>query len=936
MSTIVVYEKVGNLMGPEGPEGPQGPAGERGADGAQGERGLPALEAVPTQEGLATYITATDSIVRAAVDRAISEHDILRYPIEKFLATDTEKTRWRLGQYQDGTYRIDVIMQRAHDALYLLSGGVDGDPAQNGDGRTRVLEFPHGRFKMDVAVRPGFNGRVGAVGAGKDRTVFVLNTSNQFWAPEGDPNEGGWVEGVNPFYQNLFFADFTVDGYAHTPYDGATGWGGGNKKVFSLGHVRNSRFERVKTVGTWSTSIGIDYNDGNLFIDCEAIDCGRGRYTAAEGERIGSGSGFGLGAGTFAAEMTILIGCVAKNCGANGFFFEQLNRPEAVHKSIGFMVLNGWAEGNNIGISDAGGSGTIVQGMTLINNRRAGFRVGGTQPNYEGGREGLLTGNTITGNGIGVEFDNTCEGGYRVAGNTIKDNTVGVMWEDILWPGRRLTVQGNNFIHNKAAGVCLRSRGQVAEASIIDNEFDGNGHDADAALSMVQLGASPRAIIPGDIVVDSDTYKLTIRDNRHARGEGWSIVWAPNHTHTKRRVRGNDTEDQSRNAATPSSVTFIGGSVDTIDQNPATAAVTNLCVMPTPVTSNGGANEWTASGSSAQREVVSGSYWGRSFLRVTTTAGIPEATAGGAATTVTAGQIYRATVHVKGPVGSRVRPGVWENGTFVPGLPVPATGQVQEVTIVHTVSSGVTSLRPGARGDQLDTGSTVEFHGAQLTAGTAAYPFIAGFRPGCVWAGAEDASTSSRSLSIIVNECPSPLGNDMTLWTNDGNRANMSVQPGGFYGVGQIEVAASTGFPNPTPLSPFVSALPGQVWTGSILAKGRPGDRLTLILAESSNRIRGMQIRATGEWQELWITRKLGSGTQALRVGVKANSSDTLGGTTLAGTVAVDGAMLIRGSALPHRIIGGASPAVVADGDEWTGPAYRSMSARHLTTGLAV
>lgn len=63
-----VYEKITNIKGPQGDRGPDGSEGPRGL---KGDPGTPALDAVPTDAGLATYITSGSTQTRAALNSEV-------------------------------------------------------------------------------------------------------------------------------------------------------------------------------------------------------------------------------------------------------------------------------------------------------------------------------------------------------------------------------------------------------------------------------------------------------------------------------------------------------------------------------------------------------------------------------------------------------------------------------------------------------------------------------------------------------------------------------------------------------------------------------------------------------------------------------------------------------------------------------------------------
>ena len=266
------------------------------------------------------------------------------------------------------------------------------------DGQLHVVEVPAGTYRfLGAVLTPPPGGGIGVRGAGMGATTFLTPPSTA-WL--GTPR---FKVGEAPFrWSDLLFEDFTVDGSAQplgSAYDSSL-------KGFSVSNARDVVVRRVRVRHTHASGFGFDVCDRLRFVECVALDCGRGRaaHTRLD-RRIGSGSGFGIGFGNDRSEHVELVSCVGVGNGAAGVLGEKLARPAAEVHAAGLCVLGGVFEGNAIGIDDAGTGGSRFLGATLRGNTLAGLRIGTSYAYEQGGRGGIASALAIHGNAHGVIID---------------------------------------------------------------------------------------------------------------------------------------------------------------------------------------------------------------------------------------------------------------------------------------------------------------------------------------------------------------------------------------------------------------------------------------------------------------------------------------------------------------------------------------------------
>lgn len=325
-----------------------------------------------------------------------------------------------------GVASIQTVLQRAVDALTLEYDALSANIKPSGF----QIYFPEGYYKTGT-----INWKRGVGIKGQSRRVVFLPT-------------GTFIVGTSPVgydYTDCYFEDFTIDGSAQTSGSYTT-----NIKGIFIKRLIRSRFERVIIRNTWATGFGVDYLQDVSFTNCEADNCGRGLAALGTAPTAASGhSGFGIGTGDFTMENVTIIGCVARNCGLNGFFTEELGSGS---RNRGFRLIGSVAYGNYIGMKDCGSLGPIITGNQFLNNT-FGVSIAETILTPLGGKDGILADNVIAGNGVGVLVGDG--GPYSIRGNEISNNT-GIGISFVAEGGAvadRNTIENNRIHDNGGVGI---------------------------------------------------------------------------------------------------------------------------------------------------------------------------------------------------------------------------------------------------------------------------------------------------------------------------------------------------------------------------------------------------------------------------------------------------------------------------------------------------
>ena len=633
------------------------------------------------------------------------KRDVLSLSLSDFLAPGQ-------AMPSDGVTDAAVLIQSAINQAATLYAA---------DGLVRAVHFPTGKFLLNASLTPPAGGGFGIIGAGMDQTVFITGVDLPFLLNPTNPDP--WTG--TPLYKDMVFREFTIDGVRHSSdtYNS-------NRKGIFIQRVQDTEFYRVKIKDVNATGFGLDYCNNVSFVNCVADGCGKGRFSETDlSARVGSGAGIGIGAGGSALESVTVLNCLTINCGTNGIFIEHLGRVDGYYESAGYKIIGNMCVNNNIGIGDQGSLGTIIQGNVCRDNKYAGFRVGVSSANQQGGYDGQCIGNTFVSNETGVMVVGTSLGGYSITNNSIIDSKSYGIWFPQLtlpsWVGSGYKINDNRIMRSGGSGIFADNTGVLSDIEISGNTIKDNGFDAtknyrDGATFLTALGRprilrnrftgnfGPALALKGTAI----TVSPRIYDNDYDGSPGGTYL--QEHTIT-------DTTNIKNN---------IGNS---------TTTVTNLITIPSPKTATTG---W--SGVSTTRTRIEGGYLGNGAVQGVATSGSPRITA--PTITVSAGQMWTGSLYVKAAAGKKVQSALLAGSTYLVGPIYRTTGGWQRIFLTAIMPAGTTTLRVGVIGVTFAVGDVIEADAAMLTPGPDLWPYIDGAQLHCSWSGAAYASTSVMTL----------------------------------------------------------------------------------------------------------------------------------------------------------------------------------------------
>lgn len=182
---------------------------------------------------------------------------------------------------------------------------------------------------------------------------------------------------------DVTIANFEIDG-SEQHLDGGS-YDPSIKGIF-IQQLRRVLIDHVYVHDTGATGIGTDHHDACTIRDVVAVGCGR-----LNGGSNPGGAGIGIGTGVWATEALVVEGCVTRQNGRDGLFFET----QTGAFTHGARVLGHVSEENTRhGIGDAGCLGLTVIGGTSRRNGKSGFAayagtVADSAPGYKGRVVGL-------------------------------------------------------------------------------------------------------------------------------------------------------------------------------------------------------------------------------------------------------------------------------------------------------------------------------------------------------------------------------------------------------------------------------------------------------------------------------------------------------------------------------------------------------------------
>lgn len=798
---------IGNIRGPEGPEGPQGLQGEKGLDGAN---------VLPTSAAVAQAVREPGE-ARTELLTTFARTSFVR-DIREFLLPGETLDR-------TGATSVHVIFQRAIDALnafYVAQVPVFGKKIGY------QIEVPAGTYGVTTGLT--WRSGVGLRGAGQSESALV--PIGRVCAINGWAAPGAW-DGVS--YEDCYFQDITIDcsRQSHTAYDFSV-------KGMFIQHMRRAKFERVTIRDAWATGFGVDFLEDSWFIDCTAVNCGRG----VPSSRFGTGAGFGIGCGYSDVESVTIMNCVSVNNYTHGYFIEHLDRPEARFYSKGFKLIGCTGSGNWDGFLDAGGCGALVQGNVFTDNLYAGVMLRGTGTGMQGGVDGLVADNFISGNGAssgaGVMLLDCSAGGYTFRGNEIVSNKGPGVWAPATSKiGAGLRIIDNHVADNAGIGILTESP-SIVRLTVSRNTVERNGGDG--------------------IKLASSLGRPVIKDNQSHRNRGYGLWLAGANFTATPRISGNSLTNNSdngyQNDHTVDVSTYI---TDNLTDTVSIVVGANQLADPsfesniTGVTNTNAPISRPSVGSAAH----SGSY----VMRGTVTAAGTAYSAASAAATFTAGDYVRGRIWVKAVAGRTIYPtlNLGPSGGQIVGAKVTATGAWQLLEVGGVLPTGKTTARIAVNVQTdaaITAGEVVDVDDVELATVT-----------GMVANLLSDPSfetTSSGTTSLNATISRPNVGAD--------------AHSGDYVLRGTYNGAGGTGYGLTTATGTVAQ---GDLVRGRAWVKAVAGRKvyLSLNLGTGGGQIIGPKVLATGQWQELEFSGVIPAGKTTCRVAayVDTDTANTTG-----------------------------------------------------------
>lgn len=416
------------------------------------------------------------------------------------------------------------------------------------DGFERMLEFPEGTFYLNMRAKSG----VGLKGQGIGKTIFQPpNTPDDL---DGGVSRRNVVTRHDDRDQsNNLFWDFEIDA-SNIPFSHIATYGQPfyRWKGFDWSYITDTLIKSVKSANTLGTSFGIDVMNRVYLYDCISTNSGRGVTTAGES---GPGAGFGITSGSAAAhEVLEFYRCKAYGCKTAGFYFERALTGQ--HKPTGHKMVDCEAYGNFIGIDNNACNNLEVEGGRFHRNEHSGYQHGANRTtNYNQGPLGATFTNVeIDRNGTfkrghgGVHFGysinravqpltfHDCDihdnygGGLVATGDGLTTANDFLEWGEVP---RVLRLTGSTSVRNNGNGGLVLTNpknNQLNQSSITASEaalleeltiestvtFENNARDARQEVAdavLVQLDATDINIAATFVDGNAQGHSLALRGN---------------------------------------------------------------------------------------------------------------------------------------------------------------------------------------------------------------------------------------------------------------------------------------------------------------------------------------------------------------------------------------------------------------------------------------
>jgi hypothetical protein len=662
----------------------------------------------------------------------------------------------------DGSADYSDVMITAVDALnqeYLI------------DGIERMVVFPAGSFHLYGEFKAG----VGLRGQGVGKTIF--SPPNVPDDPTGQNRRRCVVRRFpdsNP--TNNVFWDFEIDA-SNIPFSHIATY---NQpffrwKGFDWGFISDCLIYGVKSANTLGTSFGTDVMTRVYYWYCESTNSGRGVTTNGES---GPGAGFGITSGSLAAnEILEFYYCKAYKCKTAGFYLERALTGE--FKPTGHKFVGCEAYDNFIGIDNNACTSMEIIGGRLHHNTHSGYQHGANRTtNYNQGPQGaVLTGVEIDNNGTmgsishgGVHFGfsiNRSSTPVILDNCNIHDNNGGALVavgdgltvpSDFLTHGEvprvlRIT-NGTRIVNNAGPALALTNpkNNQVNLTSITSSQ--------PAVLEELTIDSSvviennnralPFCEVPDAVVVQLDTTTLTCNATfKSGDAQDHALALRGNYTTQNLNVGGNLTGVKGYTPIViEHTVTNSNVTANLNTSRPTSLLVTNLFTNPKLVT---GALPTLTAGTESnitQDQPIAGltENYRITATGATVTVDMNALVASG----LTYGDRFTFSFYAK---TSKVTP---VRTTFDNGLIPHAAGvekqPVVEINNAWTRYSFQGTYITGVDLKMVFTGlaanDTIDLQGLMLLDATIQPSYFDGTVNGGVWGGTENASASSKTVSV--------------------------------------------------------------------------------------------------------------------------------------------------------------------------------------------
>lgn len=362
------------------------------------------------------------------------------------------------------TYGADT--SGAREASAAIQAAVNAASAAGGG----IVYLPAGIYKVSTPIVPA--SRVRIRGAGPGTTVVKVYGGGQGFFWDG-PNQGPAT------LIDASFEDLEIDGSNQA--NGGVYTSAMKGIQVHLGQRILYRNLYIHDCG--ATGLGSDNGHDCWIISCVCDSNGRLNSGAQAG-----GAGIGIGTGTYAVENWTIIGCITRNNGTNGLFFENQSGVQ----SAGIVVVGHLSSGNvGHGIADAGVNGIQVIGGRSTDNGAAGFAAyKGTYAGASGpGTQGRVSGLEVTNNtthGIHLDGTNGAFSDYIIEGCRIWQNlTHGILVDAVGSTVTNVHLRENEIYLNHNSGIFVKlSGGSFTGLNIAGNVIYNNGLQTGANVNL--------------------------------------------------------------------------------------------------------------------------------------------------------------------------------------------------------------------------------------------------------------------------------------------------------------------------------------------------------------------------------------------------------------------------------------------------------------------